>query len=62
MARYSFSYEDNWSIVQALAFKDPTERQYKCTWTDNKTGDEYESDWYDTKSEAKADALSEAKS
>jgi hypothetical protein len=60
MARFSFEYDDNFSLLPPEGFFE--DRRYKCTCTDEKTGDTFDSDWYETRKEARADALSQAKS
>lgn len=59
MARFEWEFEDNFSLLGLEGlFED---RRYKCTVTDTKTGDEFESEWYETSEEARDDALSQAK-
>lgn len=59
MARFTCEYEDNFSLLGGEGFFE--NRRYKCTVTDEKTGDTFESDWYETRAEAREDAMSQAK-
>lgn len=59
MARFECEYEDNFSLIGLEGFFE--DRRYKCTVTDNKTGDTFESDWHETRQEAREDAMSQAK-
>ena len=56
--RYSFAYEDNFSLFTGEGFFE--NRRYRCILTDNKTDDTYKSDWHKTRAEAKADVLDQA--